>query len=136
MKILSMRNALLAGGLVAMLAAFGAGKGTRAYRIDNAAYILPAAQIISYDDTVARLDTATGAVHRLRGNLDNSSVQNSWELRVGPVTGATSGLLEIQKVTFHETDETFLVDIVTGRTWVLRRRASTNGTWDEIKIYR
>ena len=31
---------------------------------------------------------------------------------------------------------TFLVDVVTGDTWILRRRASTNGSWDPVQIYR
>ena len=99
-----------------------------------------------FDSSIARLDTRTGAVYRFRGNVDNSSVRNTWELRVGPVKLATSGLLEIQQVRPQKVTnqhdptprrlETFLVDIVTGDTWILRHRASTNATWDPVEIYR
>ncbi|MCZ6612874.1 MAG: hypothetical protein O6941_09580 [Planctomycetota bacterium] len=99
-----------------------------------------------FDSSIARLDTRTGAVHRFRGNVDNPSVRNTWEQRVAPVKGETSGLLEIQQVRPEKVTnqhdprprplETFLVDIVTGDTWILRRRASTNATWDPVEIYR
>ena len=85
---------------------------------------------------IARLDTNTGAVYRFRGNVDNPSVRNTWELRVPAVKGENSGLLEIQRLEFGSTQATFLVDVVTGNTWILRHRASSNGTWDPIDIYK
>ncbi len=85
---------------------------------------------------IARLDTNTGAVYRFRGNIDNPSVRNTWELRVPAVKGETSGLLEIQRLEAGSTQVTFLVDVVTGNTWILRNRASSNGSWDPIDIYR
>jgi len=97
-------------------------------------YIIPAAQIISFNDTVGRLDTATGAVHQLSGDLRNPSVRNEWELRVPAVSGETSGFLEIQRATFNNPEAIFLVDIVTGKTWLLRRRGNEGGTWDAVTL--
>ena len=85
---------------------------------------------------IARLDTSTGAVYRFRGNIDNPSVRNTWELRVAAVKGETSGLLEIQRLAFGSTQVTFLVDVVTGNTWILRNRASTNGSWDPVPVFK
>jgi hypothetical protein len=31
---------------------------------------------------------------------------------------------------------TFLVDVVTGDTWILRHRASTNATWDKVELFK
>ena len=130
---------ILAVGATAIVIAMGAaGRGQQmsSSGADVRGFVVPAVQIISFDDTVGMLDTATGAIYRLRGNLDNPSVRNTWELRVGPVKAATSGLLEIQRPTFNKPDAIFLVDIITGKTWILQRRASTNRTWDPVEIYR
>ena len=99
----------------------------------------------NFDSNIARFDSSTGAVYRFRGDIDNSSVRNSWELRVPAVTEPTSGLLEIQRIASpkaaHPADPsqtqfaTFLVDVVTGRTWILRHRASSNATWDPVDVY-
>jgi hypothetical protein len=94
----------------------------------------PVVQIISFDDTIGMLDTTSGAVYRLRGDLSNASVTHTWQLRVPAVAGPTSGYLEIQRATFNQPEATFLVDKVTGRTWILRRRASENGSWDPVTI--
>jgi hypothetical protein len=138
--------AAFALGAAVVLAAMGA---TRA-RSNRAAVIAPqrngflfsATEIIHLpggtpetDSDIARLDTTTGAIYRFRGDADNPSVRNTWELRVPPVTGEHSGLLEIQQVTLGRHRTTFLVDIVDGRTWILHRRASTNGSWDPVDIF-
>ncbi len=98
-----------------------------------------------FDSDIARLDTRTGAIYRFRGNVNNPSVRNTWELRVPPVK-ETSGWLEVQTIALppvvkkNESVErpvtAFLVDIVTGKTWILRQRASTNATWDPVDVYR
>ena len=106
------------------------------YRADARTYVIPSTQIISFNDTVGRLDTATGAVYQLRGDVNAPSSAKTWELRVPAVSGDTSGVLEIQRATFNNPEATFLVDVVTGRTWLLNRRGNNNGTWDEVKIYR
>jgi hypothetical protein len=126
------------GSLLALvlIVAGGAGRGRQVQRDDLGArsYLVPASRIISWDQTIGMLDTVTGAVYKLEGSLDNPGARLSWKLRVPPVTGETSGLLEIQRATFNRPDATFLVDIVTGRTWILRRRASSNGSWDPVTI--
>lgn len=143
---------ILAVGATAIIIAMGAASRstvTHQYFVQgrpaSELFILPGGNP-KFDSSIARLDTRTGAVYRFRGNVDNSSVRNTWELRVGPVKLATSGLLEIQQVRPEKVTnqhdptprrlETFLVDIVTGDTWILRRRASTNATWDPVEIFR
>ncbi len=101
---------------------------------------------VNLDSNIARLDTRNGAIYRFRGNTDNPSVRNTWEMRVPPVTDETSGLLEIQTIVpakrtnVHDPTErdpaVFLVDIVNGSTWILRRDASTNARWDAVEIFR
>jgi hypothetical protein len=80
---------------------------------------------VSTDSDIARLDTRTGAVYRFRGNVDVSSVTNTWELRVPPVKEPTSGLLEIQNILPARPIEpgnvpvafkTYYVDTLTGET--------------------
>lgn len=99
------------------------------------------------DSDIARLNTTTGAIYRFRGDINNASVRNTWELRVPPVKKRTSGLLEIQQLVLPKrisADDpagadpavTFLVDLVTGDTWILRQRASTNASWELVEIYR
>lgn len=99
------------------------------------------------DSDIARLNTANGAVYRFRGDIDNASVRNTWELRVPPVKKRTSGLLEIQQLvlpkrisaadpTGADPAVTFLVDLVNGDTWILRQRASTNASWEPVEIFR
>lgn len=88
-----------------------------------------ATQITVIDGSLMRLNTTTGAMYRFRGSLDNASVKNTWFLRVNPVT--SSGMLEIQYVA----NTTFLVDVQTGMTWILRQRGNHNATWDAIKVF-
>ena len=130
--------------------AVGAGRSRRAVIApDRNAFLFSATEIIvlpggnpKTDSDIARLDTTTGAVYRFRGDVDNPSVRNTWQRRVPPVNGQHSGLLEIQQVRLpgsrdrEGSSTTFLVDIVTGRTWILRPRASTNASWDPVKIYK
>ena len=108
-------------------------------RIDERAYqvpIPPATQIISYDQTVARFDTRTGAIYMYRGELDDPCVRGYWELRVPGVNEKTSGMLELQRANFNDPAATFLVDTVTGKTWLLHRRGNHNGTWDIVEIFK
>ena len=111
--------------------------------------LLPGGNIRNSSD-IARLDTRTGAVYRFRGDTTNPSVRNTWELRVAPVKGKTSGILEIQRIIAPHGElgrnptttevvlvpSTFLVDVVTGETWILRRRASTNASWDKVELFK
>ncbi len=138
---------LMSIGVVFLGVAVGAGSVTfaRQYFVQGPSatdiFLLPGGNA-KFDSDIARLDTHTGAVYRFRGDVDNPSVRNTWELRVEPVKGETSGILEIQRIVLpalnrHGSEPTtFLVDVATGRTWILRHRASTNATWDPVDIYR
>jgi hypothetical protein len=98
---------------------------------------------VQFDSDIARFDTRTGAIYRFRGDISNSSVTNTWELRVPAVKESTSGLLEIQTIDLPRRDTppgqgqvaAFLVDIANGDTWILRTRASTNLSWEKVDIF-
>ena len=140
---------LLSIGAVFLGVAIGAGSATfaRQYFVQGPSatdiFLLPGGNA-KFDSDIARLDTRTGAVYRFRGDIDNAGVRNTWELRVDPVKGKTSGILEIQRIVLPARDRlssdvrpaTFLVDVANGRTWILRHRASTNATWDPVDIFR
>ncbi len=140
---------LLSIGAVFLGVAVGAGSATfaRQYFVQGPSatdiFLLPGGNA-KFDSDIARLDTRTGAVYRFRGDVDNPSVRNTWEMRVEPVKGKTSGILEIQRIllpardghSFDVAPTTFLVDVATGRTWILNHRASTNASWDPVDIYR
>lgn len=118
-------------------------------------------------DPVALFDSKTGAVYRLRGTVANPSSRVYWQLAI-PAVGKTSGLLRLQNVPalrrvsrhriagaldrrpnvplLRDDDtvleirdgETFLVDVITGDTWLFRQRSETNlelGTWDPVDIF-
>jgi hypothetical protein len=53
---------------------------------------------------------------------------------VPPVDGGTSGYLQIQRppFAFNDPQKHFLVDVISGRTWILRDNASGNGRWDQV----
>ena len=92
----------------------------------------PVTQIVSYGEGVGLLDTRNGAISELRGDLDNSSSRLSWFLRVEGVEG-TSGHLEMQSPQWNRPDALFLVDVMTGETWILRDRGNNNGTWESVR---
>lgn len=122
--------------LLAIVSVGDAGPRAATMRDGSAAYFLSATQVISWDETVGMLDTRTGAIYRLRGNLEKTSIRNNWEQRVPAVTGPHSGMLEIQRATFNHPEATFLVDVVEGHTWILKRTASTNRRWQRVEIFR
>ena len=118
-----------------LVAGVSAGRGDQHRARMHDGYIVPASQIISFGDTIGRLDTETGAVYELRGNLRNASTPMHWKQRVAPLVEQTSGVLEIQRATFNDPGATFLVDVVTGETWLLTDRASGNGLWQHVRTY-
>jgi hypothetical protein len=133
LKSKKIRQAVTVGAVLLGVALVAGGAGRRG-GAEVTGFVVPATQIISFQESVGMLDTRTGAIYHIEGNLDNPSVRMEWQLRVPPVTGATSGYLEIQRTTFNQRGDVFLADIVTGRTWILRRRASTNGEWMPIRV--
>ncbi len=92
----------------------------------------PVTQVVSYGEGVGLLDTRNGSISELRGSLDNQSSQLSWFLRVEGVEG-TSGHLEMQSPQFNRPDALFLVDVMTGETWILRDRGNNNGSWEVVR---
>jgi hypothetical protein len=128
--------AIVLASITLLLVGLGVSRGEpRTGRVHDG-FIVPASRIISFGDTIGRLDTQTGAVYELRGNLDNPSTPVRWKRRVAPLDRATSGVLEIQRATFNDPGATFLVDVVTGETWLLTQRASGNASWQHVKSYR
>jgi hypothetical protein len=152
-KLRALAVVAVAAAVTAIVPAAGAGGRSAVLDPGRSEFLFSATQIIilpggnpATDSSIARLDTRTGALYRFRGSVDNPSAASTWELRVPPVDGETSGLLEIQVVTPERTanlhDPTprmpavFLVDIVSGYTWILQARASSNLSWEPVEIYR
>ncbi|MHC5114021.1 MAG: hypothetical protein ACYTGP_06285 [Planctomycetota bacterium] len=106
--------------------------------VDATVNVPPATEVIALGSELWRLDTTSGALYRFRGDVNNSSVRNTWELRAEPVEGATSGMLELQTISIinRQRQQFFLVDIMYGTTWILRDRGNKNATWDLVEIYR
>lgn len=114
---------------------------------DASRWMVPKSRIIAFDDTIGLLDTSNGAIHRLHGDARNPNVRSQWVAHVAPVSGVTSGVLQLQKPEGVNTqsDATFLVDVVTGDTWLLRRlvdegrnsgRAVDRATWVPVSVQR
>src|SRR5262245_48928712 len=91
--------------------------------------IFPRVQVIEFDGSVARFDTATGTIHKFNGDMSGSDARGNWRLVARPVSQGTSGFLQIQQ----SGNGVFLVDTETGDTWVLRKRGTT-ASWIEIPI--
>lgn len=125
---------LVAVGTVAVI--MGAGRMARSGSIQDrmlAERVLPRVQIIQFDDTFARLDTTTGELHLFSGDFRNTSSRSQWRLHAAGV-GGNSGYLEIQQPQgVSPTNALFLVDVVTGDTWVLSRRGA-RATWDHVGL--
>jgi hypothetical protein len=119
-----------------LIVGLGASRGDQRTGRVHDGFIVPASQIISFGDTIGRLDTETGAVYELKGNLSNPSTSVHWKRRVAPLDRPTSGVLEIQRATFNTPGATFLVDVVTGETWLLTQRASGNASWQHVRTFR
>ncbi len=95
------------------------------------ATVFSAAQVVAFQQGVGLLDTTNGTVYELRGDLDNASTKLSWFLRVPAVEGG-SGFLQLQSPRWLRSDALFLVDTVTGATWIFRDRGNNNGSWDAV----
>ncbi len=93
--------------------------------------VFSAAQVVAFQEGVGLLDTTNGTVYELRGDLDNASTKLSWFLRVPAIEGS-SGFLELQSPRFNRPDALFLVDAVTGATWIFRDRGNRNGSWEAV----
>lgn len=105
--------------------AMQAGQGV----INNPDLIVPAVRIIRFDDQIARFDTATGEMSRFSGTASGGGASGTWLRLARSVNDSTSQILEIRTVA----GGTFLIDQVTGQTWVLRRAPGTIGTWINVQ---
>jgi hypothetical protein len=128
---------VLGVGLAAALI-MGAGKLAVPSAVEDrvlAERVIPRVQIIQFNDSVARLDTATGELHLFTGDLRSPSSRGQWRLYANGVSGS-SGYLELQQPRGVEAQSgLFLVDIVSGESWILTRRAS-RATWDHVPVRR
>lgn len=98
--------------------------------INDPNLIFPDVRIIRFDTHVARLDTETGEISRFSGTLSGSSANGIWLRLVRPVSGSTSGFLDVK----HVGGGTFLIDLATGQTWILRRGSGNSiGTWVRVQ---
>lgn len=96
--------------------------------INDSDLIFSRVRLVEFDGSVARLDTATGEVSRFSGQLTGTAARGSWLRLARPLTDQTSGFLELQQVG----GAAFLVDVVTGDTWLLRRRGSI-ASWVQVQ---
>lgn len=105
---------------------------------DGRAVLAPKVRIINWNDTVARFDSTTGAVYEYTADPKDTRIVGRWNLEVAPVSGPTSGMLQIQNpVGVENFGATFLVDVENGRTWILQRfRRNDNANWVEVTIQR
>ncbi len=128
--MITLRNTLLAttaGIVLLVVIASAVAAPQRAFRTLD----IPVAQVMSYQEGIGLLDTTTGEISELRGDLDNASTKLYWFPRVPGLAG-TSGFLQVQSPQFNRPDAVFLVDAVTGATWILRDRGNHNGTWEAV----
>ncbi len=113
----------------------------QAYDQDGNRVVMPKVRIINWDNTVAKFDSSTGAIYRFHGDLRTDDVHGQWVKSVPGITGA-SGALQIQNTVGVENfGATFLVDTVSGRTWILQRARRNRdnpsvGVWEEVKTLR
>ena len=96
---------------------------------------LPVSQVIAFHNGIGLLDTTNGELFELRGDLDNPSTAMYWFSRAAGVEG-TSGLLQVQHPTLGSPNTMFLVDVMTGTTWILRERGNNNASWEAVDRWR
>lgn len=142
-NIWSIRSVLVLLMIVATAAVvLGAGKAASSddarviYTPGVGERIVSRVQIIQFDDTIARFDSSTGAIHKYNGDPSKPNVRGQWIRHVRGVDDRTSGILEIQKPRgVHADKTTFLVDVVKGDTWILRRRGG-DASWEAVHVLR
>src|SRR5687768_10994598 len=74
-------------------------------------------KIIKVNDVIVRFDTATGELFNFEGTLQGSTANGRFRSIAPPVSGSNSGFLEIKRIG----QAAFLIDAVTGDTWILRQ---------------
>ena len=128
--------AVMAGAACAFVAGTASGHGRSALAMDRVRFEIPRTKVIAFDRTVALFDTATGAISEYNGSLDHPTPNSQWLPRIKGVGQETSGLLEIQRAEGVNAvpQPTFLVDVITGETWILQRRGNAfEGAWVPVR---
>lgn len=134
------RNSLWAGLFIAMLFVGIVGfaraqdtgdpfNGVNAPGGSGATTVFSRVRIIELDGDVFRLDTQSGALSRFRGTLTGRNARGTFDAVADPVSGSTSGFVDIQRAG----DAIFLVDVVTGETWILRERGNI-AAWVRVNV--
>lgn len=124
-------GALVAAGLFLLVTTSRANQSVSASI--QAVHDMPATKVMRLGSHIVKLDTRTGSVHLLRGSGGARGSGDEWTLRVSAVKGATSGMLDVQRVSTDATETVFLVDIDGERTWILKWRGNENGEWQEVQ---
>jgi hypothetical protein len=126
----SVRTAcIIAGLLLVITLSIGASRRQNANpALDFDESIFSRVRIIEFQNMVVRFDTDTGSLMRFSGNLGQSNASGTWFAFVRPVNGQTSGFLKIEEAG----SGVFLIDAVTGDTWILRRTGNL-GSWVKVK---
>lgn len=96
--------------------------------------VFAAVEIVAVEGETLRLDTRTGVMHGLDGDLSFDGTSGRWRVRVAPVPEATSGFLSLQSRLVGAQPVYLLVDEVTGETWLLRYRERDRGTWTRLSV--
>ena len=96
--------------------------------IPSAVTVFSRVRLIEIDDTIFRLNTETGALSRFRGTESGRNARGTFISVAPELRDPTSGFVDIQQAG----GATFLIDTVTGRTWILRQRGNSTASWVEV----
>lgn len=97
--------------------------------MNNPDLIVPTVRIFRFGNEVVRFDSTTGEMSRFSGTVSGGGAAGTWLKFAKPVAGSTSQILEFRSIA----GGAFLIDQVTGQTWVLRRAPGTIGTWINVQ---
>jgi hypothetical protein len=89
-------------------------------------------RIVNFNNTIIRLDTATGSLNTFRGTLTGRNARGTWQSFTRPVSssgGSSSRFFDLQSAG----GALFLVDTESGDTWILRGRGNI-AVWDPVRL--
>ena len=97
--------------------------------ISDPTLIVSATEILRLDNHIVRFDTTTGELSRFSGTATGGAANGLWIRIARPVSESTSQYLQLRRVG----EAVFLIDQVTGDTWVLRRASGAIGSWVNVQ---
>lgn len=97
--------------------------------ISDPSLIVPATQVLRLEDDIVRFDTSSGEAWRFSGTASGPAANGLWIRIVRPVNDSTSQFLQLRRLG----TAIFLIDQVTGETWVLRRASGAIGSWVNVQ---